>query len=73
MMGELSDENWIKEGAGAKAENFENWNLTKKGLMFTFNQYQIAPYAAGGSQVIIPYDKLKPYFKPNKNLSSIWK
>ena len=55
----MSDDEWIGRGAGANADNFQNWNLTKKGLMFTFDQYQVAAYAAGPQTVIIPFDKLK--------------
>ncbi len=62
MTGEMSDDDWIKNGAGAKVENFESWNLTKKGLMFSFDPYQVAAYAAGSFSVIVPFDKLKPYF-----------
>jgi Protein of unknown function (DUF3298)/Deacetylase PdaC len=47
------------EGATAKAENYRNWNLTKKGLMFTFDPYQVGPYAAGSQTVIVPYAELK--------------
>ncbi|HEX8921938.1 MAG TPA: DUF3298 domain-containing protein [Pyrinomonadaceae bacterium] len=60
-----SDENMglaqdiFAEGATAKAENYRNWNLTKKGLMFTFDPYQVGPYAAGPQTVIVPYAELK--------------
>lgn len=58
-IGDLSDDEWISKGAAADAENFSNWNLTKKGLMFTFESYQVASYAAGPQTVIFPYEKLK--------------
>ena len=58
-VGEMSDDEWIGKGAAADADNFSNWNLTKKGLMFTFEAYQVAAYAAGPQTVIIPYEKLK--------------
>ena len=62
---ELSyDEDWIKEGAGAKAENFESWNLTSKGLMISFDPYQVAAYAAGGFTVIVPFEKFGTALKP---------
>ena len=64
--GEMSDQDWIKQGAGAKADNYASWNLTKKGLMFTFDPYQVAAYAAGSFNVIVPYEKLKPIFNPNR-------
>lgn len=58
-LGEMQNDELINDGAGAKAENFSNWNLTKKGLMFTFEPYQVAAYAAGTRIVIIPYEELK--------------
>lgn len=60
---EMSDDEWISRGAGAEADNFRSWNLTKKGLMFTFDQYQVAAYAAGPQTVIIPYEKLNDILK----------
>lgn len=47
------------EGAKPAAENYQNWNITKKGLMFTFDPYQVGPYAAGSQTVIIPYARLR--------------
>jgi hypothetical protein len=55
---EMSDDEWISNGAGANAENYASWNLTKKGLMVNFDPYQVAAYAAGPQFVIIPYNKL---------------
>lgn len=62
-VGDMSDDEWISKGAGADKENFGNWNLTKKGLLITFEPYQVAAYAAGSQTVIIPYDKLKNLLK----------
>ena len=33
--------------------------FTDKGIMFVYNPYEIAPYAAGMPTFTIPYDKLK--------------
>ena len=57
------------EGATAKAENYRNWNLTKKGLMFTFDPYQVGPYAAGPQTVIMPYAKLKGLARSDGSLA----
>ena len=46
-------------GATATAENYRNWNLTADGLMITFDEYQVAPYAAGPQTVVIPYKQLR--------------
>lgn len=58
-VGEMSDDEWLSKGAAAEAENFQSWNLTNKGLMITFDQYQVAAYAAGPQTVVIPYAKLQ--------------
>lgn len=62
-VGDMSDDEWIGKGAGAEMENYSNWNLTKKGLMITFEPYQVAAYAAGPQTVIIPYNRLKDILK----------
>ncbi|HEX8289750.1 MAG TPA: DUF3298 and DUF4163 domain-containing protein [Pyrinomonadaceae bacterium] len=57
--GEMTDEEWLKTGAGADAKNFKSWNLTRKGILINFDPYQVAPYTAGPQDVLIPFDKLK--------------
>jgi hypothetical protein len=52
------------EGAKPAAENYQSWNITKKGLMFTFAPYQVGPYAAGSQTVIIPYARLREIARP---------
>lgn len=44
-----------EEGAAPSAENYDSWNVTLEGLLFTFDPYQVAPYAAGFQEVLIPY------------------
>lgn len=58
-LGEDSDAEWIEAGAGAKAENYKNWNITKKGILITFDSYQVASYAAGPQEVTIPFAEIK--------------
>ena len=65
-LGEMSDDEWIGKGAGADAENYMSWNLTKKGLMISFDPYQVAAYAAGMQTVIIPYSKLAEVWRKDK-------
>jgi len=55
----------INEGAGPKAQNFGSWTISKKGLMITFDAYQVGPYAAGPQQVLIPYSVLKDLINPD--------
>jgi hypothetical protein len=54
-----------EEGADPIPENYPNWNLTANGLLITFNPYQVAPYAAGIPEVIVPYDVLQPAANPS--------
>ncbi|MFN0087523.1 MAG: DUF3298 and DUF4163 domain-containing protein [Blastocatellia bacterium] len=53
-----------EEGAGARTGNFDSWNITPAGLRITFDRYQVASYAAGDHEVVIPYSVLKPIINP---------
>lgn len=61
------------DGAKPTAENYARWNLTKKGLMFTFDPYQVAAYAYGPQTVIVPYAQLKEIAKADGVLAKTWK
>lgn len=52
------------EGAQPKPENYRNWNIAPDGLVITFDEYQVAPYAAGPQTVTIPYSELKSLINP---------
>jgi Protein of unknown function (DUF3298). len=56
---EGSDEEWIRNGAGAKEENYKSWSLTREGLLINFDPYQVAAYAAGPQEVLVPFAELK--------------
>lgn len=60
----LTDET-IQEGAGPQLKNFKSWTITRKGLAITFDSYQVAPYAAGPQEVVIPYSALKDLINPD--------
>ncbi|HKO60505.1 MAG TPA: DUF3298 domain-containing protein [Pyrinomonadaceae bacterium] len=57
------DDDWIQRGAGADAENYKSWTISRKGLAINFDSYQVGPYAAGPQQVFIPYTALKDLIK----------
>ena len=63
------DSDWIKEGAGAKEENYKSWNITRQGLKVTFDAYQVASYAEGPHEVVIPYAVLKDVIDSNGPLA----
>jgi hypothetical protein len=55
----------IQSGASARADNYQAWTITKKGLWIVFDPYQVAAYAAGPQYVLVPYSALKPLIKPD--------
>lgn len=68
QLGDMSDPDWIEMGAGPFPENYVNWMLTPDALVFIFEPYQVAAYAAGPQRVTIPLtalqDILAPEFSP---------
>lgn len=58
-------------GADPIAENYRNWNITPNGLMITFDEYQVAPYAAGPQVVQIPVDHIRQIADPNGPLKIV--
>ena len=61
----MLDEEMMKSGASPKADNYQAVAITKKGLWVTFDQYQVAAYAAGPQTVLVPYSALKDIIKPD--------
>lgn len=59
------------EGANPTPENYRNWNITTDGLMITFDQYQVAPYAAGPQVIQVPIDAFRQVIDPNGPLKVI--
>ncbi|MCX6723047.1 MAG: DUF3298 domain-containing protein, partial [Candidatus Staskawiczbacteria bacterium] len=51
---EMSDDSWIKEGAGPKEENYAVFLINEKNIVFYFQKYQVAAGAAGDFKVIYP-------------------
>jgi hypothetical protein len=58
-------------GADPLPENYKNWNLTSEGLLISFDEYQVAAYAAGMQQVIIPYAELSAILDPGGPVAKI--
>ena len=53
-----------EDGALPKLENYRVWNISTDGLMITFDQYTVAPYAAGPQKVTIPFDQMSDVLDP---------
>ena len=49
------DEDRIRRGTEADEKKFSNFNVMDQGLLITFNEYQIDCYAAGSSEILVPY------------------
>jgi hypothetical protein len=67
------NEEGIQEGAKPEPDNYQNWTLTRRGLVVTFDYYQLGPYAAGAQSVIVPYSELKEVIRPDGPLASLSK
>ena len=65
----MLDEEMMKSGASPRADNYQAWAITKKGLWITFDPYQVAAYAAGPQFVLVPYSALKDIIKPDGPLA----
>ena len=50
---------WIQSGTAPSEENFEIFNLTNLGFVFTFKEYQVASYAQGAQKVVVPYQHVR--------------
>jgi hypothetical protein len=65
------DFDMFAEGAAPTPENYRNWNITTDGLMITFDEYQVAAYAAGPQVVVVPYDELQAVVAPTGPLARL--
>lgn len=49
----------------------QNFTITKDGLKFLYNPYEIKAYAYGITELVIPYSQIKEILKPNTIISTI--
>jgi hypothetical protein len=61
----------FSSGAQPTPENYRNWNITPNGLLITFDEYQVAPYAAGPQKVVVPYGELQALINPQGPLGKV--
>jgi len=55
---------WINNGTKPDPINFQNFNLTSSSIVFTFDEYQIGPYAEGAFQVKLEISEVREYINP---------
>jgi len=64
---DLSDTTSLEEaGFSFPEDKFklnENYGFRKEGIVFTYNSYEVAAYAVGPTEIIIPYERLRGWFK----------
>jgi hypothetical protein len=65
------DLDWLKKGAGPEEENYKSWAITRRGLKVTFDPYQVASYAEGPHEVVIPFSLLRNVIEPNGPVSGM--
>jgi hypothetical protein len=63
MAMDISDEDWIMSGAGPDKDNYQNFYLTDYEIVFAFDPYQVAAYAAGPQEIAISFEDLAEYLK----------
>ncbi len=61
----------LSQGAEPTPENYRNWNITTDGVMITFDEYQVAAYAAGPQVVTVPYSELQAVIDPQGPLAGL--
>ena len=49
----------------------ENFYVDNEGMHWIYNPYEIAPYAVGAIEVVLPYSKIENYFIENTPIKSI--
>lgn len=55
---------WDMESNQPLAKNFQIWNLERKGLVVTFQEYQVTPYSSKPQRILLPYTRLRPLLSP---------
>ena len=60
LLRHLPNAQMVMDGTAPIDDNFKNWNIKPDGLLFTFDEYQVAPYVNGPQTVLVPYSILKP-------------
>lgn len=64
----LSDPDWIQRGTAPTADNFSVVFPTRKGLLIRFPPYQVAAFASGMQEVLVPYSALATVLDPAEPL-----
>jgi hypothetical protein len=66
----LDADSWMKRGTAPLAKSFAAWNIAAEGIVISFGDYQIGPYAMGTSSITIPFADLEKLLRRRDLLSS---
>jgi hypothetical protein len=61
----------FEQYASPSPENYSVWSITPRGLLIVFEEYQVAPYAAGPQYVVVPYSELAGILDPEGPLGKL--
>ena len=61
----------FEQYAAPAPENYSVWTITPGGLLIVFEEYQVAPYAAGPQYVVVPYSELAGMLDPEGPLGNL--
>ncbi len=61
---------WDYKGSLALAENFQIWNLKRRGLEITFQEKQVTPYSSLPQKIYIPYASLRSVLAPGSPVAA---
>ncbi len=65
QLGDMADPTMLDPGTTAtNHDNYKNWALTDKSIIFFFDPYQVAAYVAGPQKVEIPFTTLHTLLAP---------
>jgi hypothetical protein len=62
--GASAGDEWLKDGAGPRLENFSLFNLSDAGILVTFPPYAVSGYASGPQYVTIPWSAVRDITSP---------
>lgn len=57
--GHVREEEWVRSGTAPEERNFDAFNLSPEGIVISFDDYHVGPYAAGPSDTLVPYEVVK--------------
>lgn len=59
LSGHQRDEAWVRRGTEPNGERLRAFNVTQRGLLMSFDEYEVDCFGAGPQTVAIPYEEFK--------------